>query len=132
MSLDQTASTEAALPRVLVIDDDPGVGRAVQRVLHGFHVTFAQSATGALGRILGGGEFQAVVCDVVMPGLSGLPFHGQLLRDAPALARRVVFVTGAGSAELEAYVRRAQVRWVEKPFTPTQLRVAVEAACRAA
>lgn len=131
MSL-EAMSAEAALPRVLVIDDDPVVGKAIQRVLHGFHVTFAQSATGALGRILGGGEFQAVVCDVFMPGVSGLQFHGQLLRDAPALARRTVFVTGAGSEELEAYVQREQLRWVEKPFTPTQLRVAVEAACRRA
>jgi CheY-like chemotaxis protein len=132
MTFEEAAISEASLPRVLVIDDDPVVGRAIQRVLHGFHVTFAQSATGALGRILGGAEFRAVICDVMMPGVTGLQFHGQLVRDAPELARRTVFVSGACSAELEAYVRREQVRWVQKPFTRTELRAAVDAACRTA
>lgn len=119
-------------PRVLVVDDDPQVAIAIRRALEEFQVTFAQSATGALGRIQAGGDFQAVLCDVRMPGLSGIDFHAELLREAPALARRVVFVSGAGSPELEEYVRREHVPWVAKPFTRAELRAALDAVTRQA
>jgi CheY-like chemotaxis protein len=115
--------------RVLVVDDDPMVGAALQRVLRTFRVTFAQSATGALGRIQAGGTFGAVVCDLIMPGMSGFQFHGELQRFAPDLARRTVFVTGfAGSPEVQGFVRRAGVRCLPKPFDPQELRDAVAAA----
>jgi CheY-like chemotaxis protein len=124
-----TTFSSTSLPRVLVVDDDPQVGTAIRRVLHGFQVTFAQSSAGALGRIQAGGEFQAVVCDVRMPGMSGLQLHTELVRLAPEMARRLVFVTGAATPEVEDYVRDAQVRLVPKPFTPTELRAVVTAAC---
>jgi len=122
-----TLAPAAVLPRVLVVDDDPRVGLAIQRVLHGYQVTFSQSATGALGRILAGGEFQVVLCDVVMPGLSGIQFHGELLREAPGLARRLVFITGALSDEVEAYVRSQQIPCMAKPFSGTEIRATVDA-----
>jgi CheY-like chemotaxis protein len=127
MSTTEGTATAATLPRVLVIDDDPHVGAAIQRCLHGFQVTFTQSATGALGRILAGGDFQVVLCDVFMPGLSGIQFHGELLREAPQVARRLVFITGAISDEVEAYVRRQQVPCMAKPFTGPELRATVNA-----
>ncbi len=116
-----------SLPRVLVVDDDPRIGMALQRVLHGYQVTFSQSATGALGRILAGGEFQVVLCDVFMPGLSGIQFHGELLREAPGLARRVVFITGAVSPEVQDYVQRQQIPCMAKPFTGPEIRATVDA-----
>ncbi len=125
------ASTPAAaLPRVLVVDDDPAVGMVIQRLLRGYQVTFSQSATGALGRILAGGDFQVVLCDVFMPGLSGIQFHGELLREAPGLARRLVFITGAPSDEVQAYVQDQQIPCMEKPFTGPEIRATVEALSR--
>lgn len=115
---------------MLVVDDDPLVGRMIQRVLQGFRVTFAQSATGALGRIQAGGDFQAIVCDVRMPGMSGLQFHDELARMAPALAKRLVLLTGAWDAQIAAYADRAAVPWLPKPFLPEQLRAAVRQAGR--
>jgi len=81
-------------PRVLVIDDDALVGKAIGRVLRPFRVTFAQSATGALARIQAGGDFQAIVCDLFMPGMNGMQFHQELTSFAPPLASRIVFLTG--------------------------------------
>ena len=121
----ENSGTTQETPRVLVIDDDPTVGRMIQRVLDGFRITFAQSATGALGRIQAGGEFQAIVCDVYMPGMSGLQFHDELERLAPALAKRLVLLTGAWDSRLADYAERADVPWLPKPFSPDQLRAAV-------
>jgi CheY-like chemotaxis protein len=117
--------------RVLVVDDDPLVGAAVQRVLRAYRVTFTQSATGAVGRIQAGALFDAVVCDLMMPGVSGFQLHAELLKIAPELARRVVFLTGyAQTPEVTDFVRSAGVRLVPKPFTPMELRAAVEAATK--
>lgn len=118
---------QPAGPRVLVIDDDPTVGVAIRRCLHGFQITYAQSATGALGRVQAGANFQAVVCDVFMPGMSGMKFHRALLREAPELARRLVFVSGGVSDEVDEYVRSQHLHWVAKPFTGVELRAAVAA-----
>jgi CheY-like chemotaxis protein len=117
-------------PRVLVVDDDPMVGKMIQRVLGGFRVTFVQSATGALGRIQAGGEFHAIVCDVQMPGMTGMQFHDELERVAPALAKRLVLITGAWDAQLKAFADRADVPWLPKPFSPDQLRAAVRRAAQ--
>jgi len=113
--------------RVLVIDDDPLVGAAIAKILKNYRVTFSQSATGALGRIQGGGKFGAIVCDVIMPGLSGIEFHAQVLRIAPELAHRMVFVSGfAHSPEIESFTIREGLRCVEKPVDPQELRTVLE------
>ncbi|HYD42741.1 MAG TPA: response regulator [Anaeromyxobacter sp.] len=130
MTTERTPPPAPEQPRVLVVDDDPLVGRMIGRVLQGFRVTFAQSATGALGRIQAGGDFQAIVCDVRMPGMSGLQFHDELARVAPSLAKRMVLLTGAWDAQIAAYAGRACVPWLPKPFAPEQLRAAVRQAAR--
>jgi DNA-binding NtrC family response regulator len=118
---------------VLVVDDDPRVGTAIGRVLKAFRVTFVQSATGALGRIDAGAVFGAIVCDLVMPGLSGFQFYAELERMDPELARRVVFLSGfAKTPEVEAFIRRVGARCLLKPFQSQELRTAVEEATRRA
>jgi two-component system NtrC family sensor kinase len=116
-------------PRVLVVDDDAFVGNALRRVLAKYDVTFAQSAVGALARIEAGGDFAAIVCDLFMPGMTGVEFHDRVAALDPQLARRVVFVSGAtGAPELSEVLRRTGAPCLPKPFDTGQLRAAVEAA----
>jgi CheY-like chemotaxis protein len=123
--------TSVKSPRVLVVDDDALIGALIGEALKDFRVTFVQSATGALGRIEAGGDFCAVVCDLLMPGMSGFQFHAEIERIAPDLARRVVFLSGiANSPEVEAFIRRTRVACFPKPFDPHKLREAVEEAAR--
>jgi two-component system NtrC family sensor kinase len=111
------------LTRVLVVDDDSAVGRCIGRVLRGFKVTFAQSAAGALGRIGAGARFAAIVCDVNMPGMTGIQFHAAVARIDPALARSIVYITGAsGAPEFSEFLDRTRSRWLPKPFDPAELR----------
>jgi CheY-like chemotaxis protein len=131
MTSDGSATPNAEPPRVLVVDDDALIGALIGEALKPFRVTFVQSTAGALGRIAAGGSFSAVVCDLLMPGMSGFQFHEELLRVAPDLARRLVFLSGSASApEVEVLVRRAGVRCLPKPFEPQELRAAVAAAAR--
>ena len=116
-------------PRVLVVDDDAAVGLALRLALRPFQVTFAQSAAGALARVQAGADFAAVVCDVHMPGMTGMQFEEALKSVAPALARRMVFVTGgARTAEAAAFLDKTGCACVAKPFDREKLKAAVTAA----
>jgi CheY-like chemotaxis protein len=103
----------------------------MRHVLRPLQVTFAQSAAGALARVAAGGDFGAIVCDVNMPGMSGLHFHGEVARIAPDLAQRIVCITGGVSPDAAALLRSMPNACVQKPFTREALRSAVSAAAQA-
>jgi CheY-like chemotaxis protein len=114
--------------RVLVVDDDPAVGRVFARVLKPMNVTFSQSAAGALGRIGGGGHFAAIVCDLHMPGIDGVQFFEEVAKIDVHLAQRIVFVTGmAGEARFESLIQRAGCTCLQKPVDSEELRRVVGA-----
>jgi two-component system, cell cycle sensor histidine kinase and response regulator CckA len=113
----------AAGLRVLVVDDEPAVGPAIARLLRPIAVVFAQSATGALGRLAAGGRFDAILCDLNMPGMNGLRFYEAVEALSPELARRITFVSGAApSREVDALLRRTGCRYLAKPFEGQDLR----------
>jgi PAS domain S-box-containing protein len=113
----------AAHGKVLVIDDEPAVGLAVRRVLRGHDVTVVTGAREALDRIASGAEFDVILSDLMMPGMSGMDLYGVLLREHPKMAARVVFVTGgAFTPEANAFLDRVANERMEKPFHFKQLR----------
>jgi CheY-like chemotaxis protein len=117
---------EAEHPRVLVVDDDALMGAMITDVLDAYRITFCQSASGALGRIQAGGPFSAVVCDLFLPGMSGFQFHAELVQIAPALAKRIVFLTAsANEPQVNEFIRRTGTQCLAKPFRAQELRAAV-------
>jgi signal transduction histidine kinase len=109
--------------RVLVVDDDPLVARSMRRMLAREHdVVIETSARVALSRVHAGEEYDVVLCDVMMPQMSGPEFHGELGRIASRQAARVVFVTGgAFTAGAAAYLEKTGCRVLEKPFEASVL-----------
>ncbi len=110
------------------MDDDALVVRSIARTLAGrYDVVTAASASEALARIEGGERFDALLCDLMMPEMTGMELHARLASRAPALARRLLFITGGAFTEAAArFLAEGQAPWVEKPFEPDQLRQAVE------
>jgi PAS domain S-box-containing protein len=109
---------DALRGHILIVDDEPSVLAAMARILGRQHaVVTASSATEAQELIQNGGQFDAVFCDLMMPERSGMEFHAWLVERQPALAERLVFVTGGaftpGSAE---YLAGTRNRRLEKPF----------------
>lgn len=108
--------------KVLVIDDEVAVGRVMTRALGTLHETVTlMSGREALARIAAGERFDAILCDVRMPDISGLDVHRRLMALAPDQANRIIFMTGdglpgAGWAALDRLGRPI----LEKPF-PIQL-----------
>jgi putative two-component system response regulator len=113
------------MTRILVIDDEDVIRMLVMEILEtaGYAVTGAESAERAL-QLLGKTEFDLVVSDVVMPGLSGLELL-ELVRERHA-SLPVVLVTGAGTYEtLSQALTRGAAGLVTKPFAHADLRAAV-------
>jgi CheY-like chemotaxis protein len=104
--------------RVLVIDDDPLLRNMMRRALEQEHDTVVvASAKDALERIAAGQRFDLVLCDLMLPGLSGVDFHERVRPIAPELVERVLFTTGgAYTPRAEAFLARTDIRHLEKPF----------------
>ena len=95
--------------RVLVIDDEEAVARAVARVLHAQHdVETCADGRAALVRLLGRDTYDAVLCDLMMPAMGGSEVYDAVLAARPALAARFAFLTGGVTTEAAAaFLERA-------------------------
>jgi len=79
---------------VLLVDDDPLILASLRRLLaREFDVTISGTASDALTAI-GQRSFHAVVCDVMLPGMSGIDLFETMQRTMPDAAARVIFLTG--------------------------------------
>ncbi len=109
--------------QVLVIDDEPGVGRALARMLGGQHqATVVDSGQEALERLLSGVPFDVIFCDLMMPGLSGMDLYERMQELRPGLAGRFIFMTGgAFTPRARGFLERIPNGWIEKPFEPQQI-----------
>ena len=123
-------STPARRGRILIVDDEPLVAAAVRRVLTpSHHVEVETSCRAALDRLRDGHDFDVLVCDVMMPAMSVIRLHAELVELAPELAKRMIFLTGgAFGPEETAFVRGQANVCLEKPIDRAELLAAVDAA----
>ncbi|NOK21705.1 response regulator, partial [Corallococcus carmarthensis] len=113
--------------RVLVVDDEPAVGRVLQRLLRGHDVEVATSGRQALERMSRAPGFDAVLCDVMMPDLAGRDVYEAVRREYPGLERRFVFVSGgAFTAGARDFLEHIPNPLLEKPFDEARVRGTVE------
>jgi len=104
--------------RILVVDDEAVLVVAVQRMLSSAHeVVGLTNAREALECILKGERFDVVLCDLMMPDVTGMDLHVALSRDAPDQAERMVFMTGgAFTTRARDLIESAHIPCIEKPF----------------
>jgi signal transduction histidine kinase/CheY-like chemotaxis protein len=108
--------------RVLVVDDDAPVARAMARLLSSYAVDVANDVPEAKV-LLGKHSYAAVVCDLRMTGASGMVLFGHLRATNPRLARRFMLVTGGGlSAEERAELDDFGAPILTKPVEGAELR----------
>jgi len=111
----------SVLRKVLVVDDDPVVGKSFDRVLSGkgYAVITAGNAQEALSK-LDAEDYDVVYTDIKMPGMSGLEMAEQVKEKRPWLP--VVIVTGYGSPDNEARAEAAGVSgFLRKPLSPEMI-----------
>ena len=114
-------------PRVLVVDDEPMSGELVERALRrDYDVTVMSRGDDAIACIRAGASFEVILCDLAMPGVSGVDVFEAVRAAAPQQAARIVFVTGgATSAEGNHLLAAVRDRVLFKPFDKQRLLAAV-------
>jgi two-component system, NtrC family, sensor kinase len=123
-------AASATRPRVWVVDDEPMVASTLARVLalH-YDVTVAKGGgQEILDRLERGERFDVLLCDLMMPEMTGMELWSRLESRWPALAQRVLFLTGgAFTAEARAFLAAHPEDCLEKPFELPVLRRRVDA-----
>jgi PAS domain S-box-containing protein len=116
------------LGRVLVVDDELLIVQALSKMLRKHATVVAETvAARALERLLGDEPFDTVVCDVMMPGMTGIELHEQVARARPELARRFVFISGGVySARAREYLDGLPNARLDKPFHIAELIAAIQ------
>ena len=104
--------------RVLVVEDEPALAVAVSEALEdaGFTVDRAGDGEQGLTRLTEA-NYDLIVCDLKMPRIDGMQFYRAMAAATPALARRVIFVTGdVAGTDAERFLEETACRWLSKPF----------------
>jgi signal transduction histidine kinase len=109
--------------RVLVVDDEPAMGRALQRALREhMDVIALTGGKEAVKRIAGGERFDVILSDVMMPEVTGMELYERLAVIAPDQAQRMIFVTGgAFTTAAREFLDRVPNPRIEKPVEATNL-----------
>ena len=113
--------------RILVVDDEPMVGRMVERALGQVHrITATLSAKEALARLEAGERYDVILCDLMMPGMTGMDLYDRVVRLDPAQAARMVFLSGgAFTQRAREFLERHPA--LDKPFDLRALEAVIQA-----
>jgi signal transduction histidine kinase/CheY-like chemotaxis protein len=122
-----TTGPHAVVPRrgrILVVDDEPLVTLAVTRALGREHdVTAVDSGEKVLALLAEGGRFDVILCDLMMPQLTGMDLHAELALRAPDQAARMVFMSGGVfTTRGRDFLDAVHNPRIEKPFDSQGLR----------
>jgi CheY-like chemotaxis protein len=104
--------------RLLVVDDEIAIGRTLAIALSDeFDVATATSGREALELLGQGDGYDVILCDLMMPDVSGMDVYERIAERRPEMARRFVFVTGGAFTDrARAFVDKVRAPVIEKPF----------------
>ena len=118
------------MTRILIVDDEPVIQRTLRRLLTkaGYECTIANNASEAR-QLLSDESFPLVLCDVNMPGESGLELVGHIFETSPNTA--TVMVSAEDDMEIATVaLENGAYGYVIKPFGPTEVLLNVYNALR--
>ena len=112
--------------RILVVDDEVPLGTALRRVLEREHdvvvVTTGREALDLVGRE----PYDLILCDLMMPEMTGMQLHDILSAQHPDQAARMLFLTGgAFTPQAQEFLDRVPNQRMEKPLDTHKLRAVV-------
>ncbi len=119
---------DAPRRRLLAVDDEALLLKAYRRMLSESHeLVTALGGQEALRELEREPAFDAVLCDLQMPEMSGMELYAAVRERFPALADRFVFVTGgAFSADARRFLDESVAAVIQKPFRVEDLVAVVE------
>ena len=117
--------------KILLLEDDPELAALLEDHLNsqGFLVSYVKSGVEGLKRVMMG-DFDIILCDMMMPNLSGDMFYLAVERTKPQLCKRFIFMTGhKGDPKIDAFIRKVRglMLWIpprnplRRPHNPSSL-----------
>lgn len=112
-----TLSTPSRRAQILVIDDEAVLGRSIRRTLRQHDVALLEDGEAGLARLVEGALPDLVLCDLMMPGCTGMELYEALARRRPEVLSRMAFMTGGTfSSDSEQFLSQNPVTVLSKPF----------------
>jgi PAS domain S-box-containing protein len=113
--------------RILLIDDEEMVLRAISRILRAHDVVSVKSGAEALALLDAGEHFDLVLSDLVMQRMNGMQLYEVLLQRYPDVARTVIFLSGGAiNSTMEDFLRAIPNARLDKPVEVSVLLEAVQ------
>ncbi len=113
---------EARQLRLLIVDDEPLIASTLGRSLDAHDVTIALNGPKALDLLAHSPPFDAVFCDVLMPGMSGMELFKSAADQNPDIAPRFVFMVGGTfTPQTRDFLSRVHNPVLTKPFRARQI-----------
>ncbi len=113
--------------RLLVIDDEPQVALVLARLLRQeYEVVVSMSGQDASNLLNHDKRFDLILCDLLMPGVSGMDLYRELQQQSPGFETRIVFITGGAFTPRAAqFLQNVPNPRLEKPFDLERVRSSV-------
>jgi PAS domain S-box-containing protein len=110
--------------QILIIDDEEMIGRLIARTLRDDHqVTTLTSARQAIEHLEEGQTFDLILCDLMMPDITGMDFHQHVAEHFPQLLDTIAFITGgAFTPRALEFLEQTDNACLDKPLDADELR----------
>lgn len=105
--------------RIMVVDDEPGVGTLLEKVLTqiGYAVDIITEAGIVMDKLNAGTKYDAILLDIRMPGMSGTELYNHILKKEPALIDRIIIITGdIMGMDIKNFLDKYNLPYLAKPF----------------
>jgi PAS domain S-box-containing protein len=114
--------------RILIVDDEEMIIRILTRILGKEHEVVATvDARKALALCVAGEKFDLILCDLMMPVMTGMELHSEISLLSPEQAKAMIFVTGGAFTEkTRSFLSDTPKEHIEKPFDAANLRAIVQ------
>ncbi len=111
------------LQRLLIVDDDVLVSRSIARQLRGHEVEIVSSGAAAVQRLDDEeADYDWVLCDLMMPDMTGVDVYEAVVARRPHLSQRFVFISGGGASNrCRRFMEENEDRVLAKPIAPEAL-----------
>ncbi len=115
--------------RILLVDDDQLVLKSMQRLLRRHNVTAMSGGAEALALLEEDSGFDIILCDLMMPDVTGMDVYERLAARGGGLERRIVFLSGGAVTErAQSLLASAPNLRFEKPVDPKRIELLLQSA----
>lgn len=112
--------------RILVVDDEPLILRMMSHALRDHEVVGVTSGRDAMAR-MAGSAFDVILCDLMMPGMSGMELYDEVRASFPGLEQRVAFMSGGTLLPgVQQFLDQVPNPCLEKPVSVRRLQTFIE------